>query len=153
MALAFWILQKNHLNIVKKEIVQYHLAVFYLNFHGTSLNAHFEKIQTTNTHNSFIMTEFFTCLKHDFTHVGWVDGWLSRTLFNLLIFWIMFSISRTCWTMKHIYWTWTSLLWGIWFCLYHSSGDMMVMGDCVEYDLMFLGATFLWSCGNIVKLP
>ena len=55
--------------------------MFYLNFHGTCQNAHFEKIRTSNTHNSYLMTEYFTLPKHNFTHLGRVDGWLGRTLY------------------------------------------------------------------------
>ena len=33
-----------------------------LTFHGTRPNAHFEKIWTSNTHNSYMTTEFFTRL-------------------------------------------------------------------------------------------
>ena len=36
--------------------------------------------RTSNTHNSYMITEFFTRPKHDFTRLGRVDGWLGRTL-------------------------------------------------------------------------
>ena len=49
------------------------MPVFFLNFHATRPNAHFEDTQTSNTHNSYMITEFLTCPKHDFTHLGWVD--------------------------------------------------------------------------------
>ena len=48
--------------------------------YDTRLNAHFEKILTSNAHNSYMITEIFTCLKNDFTRLRWVDKWLSRTL-------------------------------------------------------------------------
>ena len=51
-------------------------------FHGTRLTGHFEKILTSNTHNSYMATEIFTRPKHDFTHLGRVDGWLGRTRFR-----------------------------------------------------------------------
>ena len=41
-------------DVAKKE----NYAVFYLNFHGLGPNAHFEEIRTSNTHNSFMVTEF-----------------------------------------------------------------------------------------------
>ena len=49
-------------------------------FHGTLLNAHFEKIPTSKPHSSYMITEIFTCPKHNFTRLGRVDRWLSRTL-------------------------------------------------------------------------
>ena len=52
------------------------LAVFYQNFHGTRPNAHFEKIWTNNTHKSYIITNFFTRPKHDFTYPSGTGGWV-----------------------------------------------------------------------------
>ena len=48
-------------------------------FHSTHPNAHFAKIGQVS-HNSYVMTEFFTHPKQDFTHLGQEDGWLGRTL-------------------------------------------------------------------------
>ena len=51
-----------------------------LTFHGTRPNSNFEEMWTSNTHSSYMITEFCTRPKHDFTPLGWVDGWLGRTL-------------------------------------------------------------------------
>ena len=75
------LVQKRHNYWIYISFVLIHLpAVFYLTFHGTRPNAHFEKIQTSNTHSSYMITEFFTRPKHDFTHLGRGDWWLGRTL-------------------------------------------------------------------------
>ena len=52
-------------------------AVFYLNFLWHPSECPF---RTSNTHNSYMISEFFTRPKHDFTRLGRVDGWLGRTL-------------------------------------------------------------------------
>ena len=54
----------------------------YLKFswHLNALNAHFEKIGTSNTHKSYMITIFFTRPKHDFSHLGGADKWLDTTL-------------------------------------------------------------------------
>ena len=53
------------------------LPVFYLNFLWNPSECPF---RTSNTHNSYMISEFFTRPKHDFTRLGRVDGWLGRTL-------------------------------------------------------------------------
>ena len=42
------------------------------------------------TYNSYMISEFFTRPKHDFTCLGRVDGWLGRTLVFMKI-WIIFK--------------------------------------------------------------
>ena len=61
-------------NITPNEIFQCSTSIF----HDTHLNAHFEEIRKSSTNNSF---KIFIHPKHDFTHLGWVDGWLGRTLY------------------------------------------------------------------------
>ena len=53
------------------------ITVFYLNFSWHPSECPF---RTSNTHNSYMISEFFTRPKHDFTRLGRVDGWLGRTL-------------------------------------------------------------------------
>ena len=40
----------------------------------------FEKIRTSNTHNSYMITEFLPIRSMIFTRLGWVDRWLGRTV-------------------------------------------------------------------------
>ena len=51
--------------------------MFYLNFSWHPSECPF---RTSNTHNSYMISEFFTRPNHDFTRLGRVDGWLGRTL-------------------------------------------------------------------------
>ena len=53
----------------------------------------FEEIQTTSQQHTqlIVIPEFCTRPKHDFTHLGWVDGWLGRTLE---------SSALHCWGLK-----------------------------------------------------
>ena len=46
----------------------------------THLNAHFEDIQRSNTHNLDMIVTISTRPKHNLTHSGRQDGWLGRTL-------------------------------------------------------------------------
>ena len=51
-----------------------------LTFCGTHPNSYFQDILTSNIHNFNVMVKIFTRPKHIFIHLGWVDGWLGRTL-------------------------------------------------------------------------
>ena len=51
-------------------------------FHSIHPNAHFENIQTANTHNFNVMVNFFIYLKYNLTHLPWQDGWLGGTLLH-----------------------------------------------------------------------
>ena len=53
--------------------------VFYLNFSWHLSECPFWIFRQV-THNSYMVTKFFTHLKHDFTRLGRVDWWLGRTL-------------------------------------------------------------------------
>ena len=71
-----------HLEEISQEIPQPPITkiskpVFYLNFLWHPSECPF---RTSNTHNSYTISEFFTRPKHDFTRLGRVDGWLGRTL-------------------------------------------------------------------------
>ena len=65
------------------EFCKEYLTVFYLNFLWHPSECPF---RTSNTHNSYMISKFFTRPKHDFTRLGRVDGWLGRTLFKIHLF-------------------------------------------------------------------
>ena len=69
-------------------------TVFYLNFLWHPSECPF---RTSNTHNAYMISKFFTRPKHDFTRLGRVDGWLGRTL-NYIIWFL--SICSYGWKEK-----------------------------------------------------
>ena len=60
--------------------------MFYLNFSWYPFECAFLWRFGQVTHDSYMITEFLTHPKHDFTPMGRVDGWLGKTLTSTLDF-------------------------------------------------------------------